>query len=238
MTTTAPLVHITEPQALLLVWQGSDEANRPSRTRRVVGKITHGPGETAELRYLIDSADFAAAAQQGFTGYPGFPSKQPIHASATVLQAMLRRLPPRKREDFADYLAQHRLPSPFPYSDFALLGYTEARLPSDGFSLVPVFDPDATPCDYILEAAGTRYHCDQIQAIVVGDTVELQIEENNPVEPGAIAIFDGPHKLGYVNRALLPTVSYWLKHKTVRAQVERKNGKPERPLIYIRLRIE
>ena len=50
--------------------------------------------------------------------------------------------------------------------------------------------------------------------------------------------FDGPHKLGYVNRALLPTVSYWLRHKTVRAQVERKNGKPERPLIYIRLRIE
>ena len=68
----------------------------------------------------------------------------------------MRRLPPRNREDFADYLQVHGLSAPFELSDVALLGYTGARLPSDGFALVPEFPEDIRPCDYVMEVTGAR----------------------------------------------------------------------------------
>src|SRR5690606_8625305 len=107
------LTHVVEPQALLLVWQGTDESDLPNRTRRVVGKITREPGMAVKLQYLLGTTDFDAAQAQGFKGYPGFSTSTPEHASETVMEALMRRLPPRKREDFADYLAAHRLPIPF-----------------------------------------------------------------------------------------------------------------------------
>ena len=69
----------------------------------------------------------------------------------------MRRLPPRNREDFGDYLYLHGLAAPFKLSDLALLGYTGARLPSDAFALVPEFPVDAGPCEYVMEVAGTRH---------------------------------------------------------------------------------
>lgn len=234
---TTALIHIVEPQALLLVWQGNDESDRQSRTRRIVGKITREQGAAAKLEYLKQTPDFTAALEHGFTGYPGFSLTQTSHVSETVLEAMMRRLPPRKREDFADYLALHRLPNPFPFSDFALLGYTEARLPSDGFSIVPIFNPEETPCEYVLEVAGVRHNCVNTEQLAKGDEVKLFKELDNPVEPGAIAVLHNDQRIGYVNRAFMHTVAAWLESKKIRAIIERKNGKPDRPLIYIRLLI-
>lgn len=234
---TATLNHIIEPLALLLVWQSTDESASLDRTRRVVGKITCEKNGAATLSYLVESDDFQAAIASGFKGYPGFSTSTTRHTSVTVMEAMMRRLPPRKREDFADYLAVHRLPNPFNYSDLALLAYTEARLPSDGFSTVAVFDPTDTPCEFILEVAGARYYKPHVDELAVGDAVTLNIEHTNPIEPGAIAIFHNENKIGYVNRALIATITSWLSNKEIRAIVDRKSGSADRPLLYVHLLI-
>lgn len=235
---TATLNYIIEPLALLLVWQSVDESTSQDRTRRVVGTITREENGAATLSYLVDSDDFQAAKKSGFKGYPGFSPSTVRHTSETVMEALMRRLPPRKRDDFADYLALHRLPNPFPNSDFALLGYTEARLPSDGFSTVPVFDPNHTPCEFILEVAGARYYKPYVDQLVAGDIVTLRVEHDHATEPGAIAIFHADNKIGYVNRALMHTVSHWVKHKQVKAVVDRKSGSLDRPLVYVHLLIQ
>jgi hypothetical protein len=226
------LRHIVEPERLLLTWQPPDE-NAPVRTRRIVGEIRMESGEQAVFRYLKDSPDFAAAQAAGFKGFPAFPAEQ-AETRQGVIESLMRRLPPRKREDFAEYLAQYRLPTPFNQSDLALLGYTGARLPSDGFGLVPVFPPHAIPCDVVLEIAGLRHvFSGDMSAIRVGDPVTFQVESENPIDQDALAVMHLDKKIGYVNRALLPQFHGWLSSHAVSATIERVNGKPERPLLYV-----
>lgn len=229
-----PLRHIVEPESLLLTWQPPDE-NAPVRTRRIVGEVFKAPDEQIVFRYLKDSPDFEAAKTAGFKGFPAFPLEQ-AEIRQGVIESLMRRLPPRKREDFADYLAQHRLPNPFNYSDLALLGYTGARLPSDGFGLVAVFPPDAVPCDFLLEVAGFRHvYSGSLDAIQVGDPVTFEVDAENPVDQDALAVVHQGHQIGYVNRAFRLPMSGWLRSHRVSASVERRNGKPERPLIYVRV---
>lgn len=232
------LRHLVEPERLLLTWQPPDE-NAPSRTRRVVGEVLPNADRTsAVFRYLGGSADFARALELGFRGFPAFKMDHGP-ASDGVLDAFWRRLPPRKREDFQDFLHQHWLPYPFPLSDFALLGYTGAKLPSDGFALVPVFSPADLPCEYIMEIAGTRYIADKdLAAVQLGDVLDVVRETDNPVDVDALAIHHSGKAIGYVNRAMRPTFYAWLEAGTMEITVVRKNGKPSRPLIYCKVLIK
>jgi hypothetical protein len=233
----APLSHIVEPERLLLTWQPVDEQS-PHRTRRTVGEVLRADSDSDMVfRYLRDIPDFAAAQASGFQGFPAFPIDG-NEVSKGVHETFMRRLPPRKREDFAEFLAQHRLPSPFPYSDTALLGYTGARLPSDGFALVPQFPTDVMPCDYLMEVAGLRHvYSGSMTDIHNGDVVSFQMEPLNPVDPDAIAVLHAGRAIGYVTRTMRSTFHAWLGSKKLLATVERQNGKPERPLIYLRISV-
>ena len=131
----------------------------------------------------------------------------------------------------------HRLPTPFDASDLALLGYTQAKLPSDNFSFVPCFPDSTDRCDYILEVAGVRYvFKGSLDDVHHGDEVTFVCEPTNQFDSDAIAIYHKGQPLGYVNRALLPAVHNWMQVGEVNATVERKNGSVSRPLIYIRVR--
>lgn len=232
-----PLSHIVEPQSLLLTWQPADE-QAATRTRRVVGEVFKLEDGTAAFHYLTGTADYQAAKDAGFMGFPAFQSTEKIFQKG-VIESFLRRLPPRGREDFAEYLAQHRLPSPFEYSEFALLGYTGARLPSDGFALVPVFPNNAVPCDYLMEVAGVRHvNGIDISAIHEGDPISFEVDAQNPVDRDALAVMHNGRPIGYVNRALRNTFYGWLHDHHVSAKVERQNGKPDRPLVFVRVSVE
>ncbi len=113
------------------------------RTRRVIGEVlSEKPSGDIVFRYLKGTDDFQAAEAAGFKGFPAFRLED-TEIRHGVLESLMRRLPPRNREDFGDYLRLHGLPASFKLSDLALLGHTGARLPSDGFALVPEFPEDA-----------------------------------------------------------------------------------------------
>lgn len=231
--------HLCEPSKLLLTWQGLESATQPqARSRYVVGELCPvNNGAAATFKYLRDTPDFLAATEYGFQGHPAFRLGANEEALADVMPTFMRRLPPRKRDDFADYLQRHMLPHPFELSDFALLGYTGARLPSDGFALSPVFDCNELPCQFVTDLAGTRYKAtkDDIEAVQVGDVAKLIHEPGNAFDAGAILVeINGKH-MGYINRVLKSNVHEWLKCADVSAVVSRKNGTPERPLIYVTL---
>jgi hypothetical protein len=227
------LQHIREPGAVLLTWQPSDESGA-QRTRRVVGRLSIEGGEVS-FRYLKGTADFERATSDGFRGYPAFrlEDKTQTVFMQGVMESFLRRLPPRNREDFGDYLKLHRLPNPFTYSDLALLGYTGAKLPSDGFALLPDFQLESAPCDFILEVAGFRHYRTSTTGLAVNDPVAFDLAPGNEVDVDAIAILHNGEVIGYVNRALRNVFRHWLTDRTVEARVERLNGKPERPLVYL-----
>lgn len=230
------LRHIVEPVGLLLTWQPQDEQS-PSRTRRVVGEVRLNKDGVAAFRYLKGTPDYQKAVEAGFKGYPAF-DKKTEEITTGVLESFLRRLPPRKREDFSEFLNLHRLASPFEHSDVALLAYTGARLPSDGFALVPIFPDNVAPCDFLLEIAGFRHVAGTDTAnLTVGDPVGFAVDQSNPVDQDALAIEHNGVRIGYVNRALRDIFSKWLQNRAITATIERINGKPERPLVYLRVSV-
>lgn len=234
-----PLRFIVEPASLLMTWQPSDDSGK-SRVRRVIAEVKPDELDSSiwHFRYLLGTPDFEAARAAGFEGHPAFKLNAATYSQG-VRETLLRRLPPRRREDFAAFLTVHQLPDPFVGSDMALLGYTGAKLPSDGFSFVPVFGATNEPCEYILEIAGLRYvFAGELENVKVGDPVEFVPEPENPIDSGALAIYSRGHKLGYVNRAMLETFRRWLASGHLLGFVERKNGRPERPLIYVRVQAQ
>ncbi len=226
------LHHIIEPSRLLMTWQPVN-MDAPSRTRRVIGEVSRELGGQTVFRYLKDTPDFKEACNTGFKGFPAFRLEDD-EIREGVIETLLRRLPPRNREDFAEFLAQHRLPSPFNFSDMALLGYTGGRLPSDGFALVPDFSQNGVPCDYLMEVAGLRHISGaDVSNIHVGDTVNFMTDCDNPVDQDALLVICQEQKIGYVNRAFKASLNRWLQSHHVTASIEKFNGKPERPLVYV-----
>jgi hypothetical protein len=146
-------------------------------------------------------------------------------------------MPPRKRGDFDRYLAQWRLPPGKSLTDFALLAYSGARLPGDGFSLVWPLDEIEPPGEILLEVAGFRYQGVLAESLRVGCAAMLVPEPENPNDNGAIRIEAGGHRIGYVNRLQCPAVHRWLERGQVDAVVERINGTAERPAIYVFCRV-
>lgn len=222
--------HIIEPTKLLLAWQSLDETHR---TRYIVAELDQT--ETGvTLTYLVDTNDFRSAQEKGFESYPAFQDITRQHHN--VLNTFMRRLPPRSRADFAQYLAGMRLKPDSVLSDFALLGYSGAKLLSDGFSLIHPFNNVNDECELLLEIVGFRHIAEIDREKVVADApvTFFVVDKHEVTNEPAIRIMMNDIKLGYVNRALIPTVLEWIKDKRIlNARIEKINGTPNRPAAYI-----
>jgi len=221
--------HICEPRRLLLAWQGPDPNGE--RTRFAVGELLR-EGDDCVMRYF-SGEQVERAKTLGFVGYPAFRLSQREHRGG-VLATFLRRLPPRTRPDFGAYKAQFRLGPELEFSDFALLAYTEARLPSDGFSVVNTLEDLRPPCELVLEIVGYRHHGHKLSARPkVDDELEFIPEPNNPHDERAIAIKVNGQTIGYVNRLQTGAFHAWLREGRVRAVLERVNGATDRPRAFM-----
>jgi len=222
--------HIVEFDKLSLVWQSDRD---PNHLRYIVAELIR-QNNNVQLRYLKDTTDFNTALSFGFNGYPAFNIEKEIHTSG-VLEAFKRRLPPRARGDFGKYLEMFRLPQSAEISDFALLGYSGAKLPGDEFSIIPSLEKVIQSFEFLMEVAGFRYNSKiPIENITLKSQVTFEAELDNPVDSNAIMILLDGNKIGYVTRNLLPYFYRWLEENRIEAAViERKNGQPDRPTLYI-----
>jgi hypothetical protein len=204
---------VPEPESLILGWQAPDPLG--DRFRWAVGVLERSVGGGCLLRYLR-GADFARwnrgrafedMGALGYRGYPAFRLDRHVHTD-NVLSAFMRRLPARSRPDFEEYKRQFRLPLGLDLSDFALLGQTEAKLPSDGFSLVDPLDGGVDRRELLLEVAGHRYYAGNLR-LAVGDQVSLEPEPSNEQDPQAVAMRVADRTIGYVNRLQTAAFQRW-----------------------------
>lgn len=226
--------HIVEPKHLLLIWQSPNEDDRH---RHIVAELNREE-DNATLTYLVSTDDFQQALQKGFSGYPAFQDFEITHTN--VLDAFMCRLPPRSRADFPQYLQGLRVKPDAKLSDFALLGYSGAKLPSDSFSIINPFENGNLPCELLIEAAGFRHIKKKNEIEVqVGDEVKFVIQNvNETTQKPAVQLFVNQQLIGYVTRALIPTVTQWINtHRVAGAWIEKINGSPEKPARYIYLRV-
>jgi hypothetical protein len=234
--------HPPEPTELLLAWQAPPSV--PDRLRWAVGRLQrHGDDAVfdylggEEFQLLNLGREPEALRDAGFVGYPAFEiRKRPKGGFRDhVLEAFMRRLPPATRPDFRDYLAHFHIPSTTTLSPFSLLAATEARLPSDGFSLVDPLDATALCVDLVFEIAGFRVHWKS--DLRTGDALDFEPEPTNPVDPYAIQVKAADQVIGYVNRLQAVTICKWLEHRRVASWVARLNGRPGLPRAYAFLQV-
>lgn len=228
--------HPSEPTALVLAWQAPDSV--PERMRWAVGLLEKTP-DGARFRYF-DDAKFASLnahrtrnelKSYGYSGYPAFDiAKQPPGGfTEGVLDAFARRLPPPSRPDFGLFLEHFRFRGSAPLSTMELLALTEAKLPSDGFSLVDRLDPEADCVEVVFEIAGHRHNASTRDRLVVGASLTLIADPTNLHDANAVRFEADGALIGHVNRLQAEVVGHWLRHREVSAWLIRLNGKPNAP---------
>ncbi|CAO1667468.1 HIRAN domain-containing protein [Salinicola sp. LHM] len=222
--------HLVEPQRLLLCWQARESKNR---SRYCVGQLVKH-GDDVWLQYGMDEQDMAEAIEMGFQGYPAFPLNRAEHRHH-VLDAFMRRLPPRSRRDFGRYLELRGIPPDADISDFGLLGYTGAKLPNDGFELVHPFDNAPAAFEMLLEVAGFRHETQiAVSQLQTGEPVRFVPEPDNTYDRLAIRIEAQGHKLGYVPRGQLELLHRMIGQGAgLEGMIFRINGTDDRPLVYV-----
>lgn len=222
--------HIIEPEVLLLAWQSPNESHR---TRYLVAKLQRNEDnkDNVNLSYLVDTNDFCEAQEHGFEFYPAFQDLDKTYEN--VIDAFMRRLPPRSRADFKDYLENFRIQPSAELSDFALLGYTGAKLPTDGFNIIHPFTNTQNTCEALIEIAGFRFSIHP--EVKIGNPVSFIIEPNHhKTKEPAVAIKMQEMHIGYIPRGLIDTFCEWLQHnRVINAWVEKMNGTTEKPRAYI-----
>ena len=236
---------VGHPERLILAWQASDELK--DRVRWAVGELT-AEGNGGRFRYyagdefqrLNAGREPDALRDAGFLGYPAFnarKSSEPVIFRDGVIDAFMRRLPPPTRSDFPRYLEHFRLRSASGLSPLSLLAVTEARLPSDGFSLIDPLDVDAPARDVVFEIAGHRHNTESREAIIPGQPLDLVPEPDNAHDANAIRIEASGALIGRINRLQAPTFGRWLKERAVSAWLLRLNGTPEKPRAFAFVRV-
>lgn len=223
--------HVMEPKRLLLVWQGPEGSSR--RTRYAVAELLRQADEQVRFRYLVDTADFKNACAEGFINFPAFRKVDQTYELG-VVDTFLRRLPPVTRGDYAQYLEQFRLRPSTKISKFALLAYTGAKLPSDGFSIVNPLEDFAQAGDLMIEVAGFRHAAGaSLATLRPGEAVQFAPEPDNSYDPNATSVLFHGQKIGYVPRQQSSAIRALCTAGALTARIERLNGSPERPLVYL-----
>lgn len=232
--------HIAEPKRLLLVWRPPLEVQ--ARYHWAVGELSN-TATGATFRYFHGS-EFGSyndgkaeeeLASIGFRGYPSFVwgARERSMYEEDVLFAFLRRLPPRRRSDFSDYLRHFRVDPDVRLDDFTLLGLTGARLPSDGFYLLDPLDPTIERCELVIESVGFRHRDLPAEILRVPSPIRLLAEPQNEHDPNAVRVELDGQKIGYVSRLQARTMQRWLSTRVVGASLVRVFGSPPRPLIFV-----
>ena len=226
--------HIVEPQRLLLTWQNESDGN----TRRIVAEL-HREGNGAGLKYLTETPDFEKALNLQFKGYPGFSIEQASYKD--VLGFFIKRLPQKSREDFQQFLEACRISGKDrdKVSDFALLGYSGAKIPGDPFMVLNPFDnANDVPFEIFTKVEGTRYMNSSLSGLTEGMPVSIQPEPQNSFDPKAIQIMVEGKTIGYINRVLLQCIHKNLSLGRIKETfIEKINGSAESPNYYVFIRI-
>ncbi len=223
--------HIVEPDRLLLSWQTASE-----RLRMFVAELIRSGDDDANLVYLKESEDFLRAQNLEFEGYPGFSIKNDVYKN--VLTSFMKRLPPRSRGDFGRFLDALRIKAEAKagISDFALLGYSEAKLPDDDFTVIHPFENASVPFELLLPVRGYRHYKDQLPFADLSTDMQagFEAEPENPKDPEAIKVVIDGARVGYVSRGLTGSFHKWMQSDlTISAYVERINGTEQDPEIYL-----
>ena len=227
------ITEIFNPLYLYILWRSPNEREGFF----AVAQIERNNDNSIQLSYLKNTQDFIDAQERGFTGYPAFPDINKTYTE-NILNIFMRRLPPRKREDFKFYLNQIGLDSNIEIPDFALLAYSRAQLATDDFRLIFSFEGIKVPCEVIAEVVGVRHYKNNFSSIALNNKVTFEPEPDCQYDPNAIQVLYNGKIIGYISKVQAPSFGEILKTNKVSGTIQKLNGTAERPRIFIKISVK
>jgi hypothetical protein len=238
-----------EPSKLLVCWQAPDDKKQLIKAgkRYCIAEIKKAVDGVFVFEYLQDTSDYAEAKARGFSGYPAFSPENREHR-VNILETFMRRLPPRSRGDYPEFLAFHGIKGDAQTTlgyDFSLLGYTGAQSPADGFTLVHTFETAKIGDSFPLEIAGFRFSdygkvlmAEKNISSLLGQKTFFKGDPSNRDDPRAVQVLTDNGHIGYINR-----YQTTLFHRSETEKISfsgtviRVNGHPEQPSVLLMVTI-
>jgi len=176
-----------------------------TRQRFVIGILTKG--KEYSFRYKLES--IGKAYEKGFKGLVAFPDSNKEYTNTVMFPAFATRLPDEKRRDIKKILSKHNLKD---YDSFELLKKSGGKSPIDTLEFIEPIEVSNSEekIEVVREffIAGVR-HCDLCDdkindkctikfPLQKEEVLSLEIENNNPYDSYAVAVYKESFKFGYI----------------------------------------
>jgi len=188
-------------KAVFIAWRGGGE---DSGHWSPVAQVEHAAGE---YRFVYTRG---ALTLPGFRPFPGMPDLDEVYYSKMLFPLLANRLLARSRPEYQAWLRWGDFDPADPPDPLAILSVTEGIRQTDAVEVFPRPVPDALgryQSRFFLN--GLRHASevarDRIAAMRPGDRLEIEVEDDNPFDPRAVAVMiNGQERLrlGYVPRYL------------------------------------
>ena len=168
--------------------------------RYIVGEIVK-ENNSYTLNYF-DNINFSEDAKEQYSGFVAFDMNTKKSYDNGVMELFQKRLPPKQRQDYSDYLRSNRINENLKNNldSFTLIGLTGGQIEGDGFSFQPVIDVNNNNFQVFFNIAGFRHHSNYPNDINLlrDKQVTLHAEKYNQHDAHAIKIMYKDYNLGYV----------------------------------------
>ncbi len=232
--------YIYPPTKINIIWQKPDADGISSGDRFLIGHITI-EGNKSTLQYY-DSEEVKRATEKGFVGLTAFPYEKAKIWHGDIIEVLSRRLPPKTRGDFEEYLRSYGLSEKLKdeITIAELLAYTNGKVAGDGFSFFHSFENVQIPFEFSFEIAGFRYSEGMViqdKKSLVGEKVFFEPEKINNFDQEAIKVLteqDGKKiMLGYIPKGLNCVLHNYLEANKNESIIVKVNGSVEKPSVFV-----
>ena len=228
------LSKLYRPNEILISWQNINrDCNAPGGRRVIIGKLKYITNEIWNLEYFnIDEI-------------PNFVGYLPYRFCANKLyenvkSAFIKRLPPKTRGDFADYLIDNNISKEcIDIDEFTLLAYTSGRIHGDNFTFINPLDTIPIGSEFIIDIAGfSHYNGMKNLNSLLNQEVFFIKEPQNVVDNNAIRIETKDLLLGYVNKGQANYINKLLdRNITIKAIINTIKGDENKPIVSVYVKI-
>lgn len=185
-----------KPFVLWLIWQ-----NQETRQRYHVGSLFHSDGKyTFSYELSGQRRTLNEALKIGYKPHLSFPDIHNTYVSDRLFGPFARRLPDKRRPDFAEILKDYGLP--LDYTEMDLLRATGGRLATDPYEFVAPINVIEDYFSFDFYIAGWRYYDGEKVAnkLRIGTKVNFELEPSNQEDEKAIIVLadNEGQKLGYI----------------------------------------
>ena len=175
----------------------------------VVGELKKHDGYS--FSYI---GEYEKAKNMGWGMLRPFPEEKE-YRSKVMFPVFSSRLPDPKRRDIDSILKEYGMTE---YDEYELLRKSGARLPIDSYEFIDPIFPEEETILRKFYVSGVRHatkcegiNCKGMEDIFVGDELNLVLEQDNPIDKHAVALYTKKgEKIGYVPAYYSEQVSHRL----------------------------